>query len=49
MEVTVISEVSKIEIHAAAQDLLQLMKEQKQLWQRSRVQSLYLLKSAKAS
>lgn len=43
------SGVSKIEIHETAQDLLQLMKAQKHLPQRSRVQALYLLKSAEAT
>ncbi|NER84658.1 MAG: IS630 family transposase, partial [Leptolyngbya sp. SIO1D8] len=43
------SGVSKIEIHEAAKDLLQLMKEQKQLRQRSRIQALYLLKSGEAT
>jgi len=43
------SGVSKIELPEAAQDLLQLMEEQKQLRQRSRMQVLYLLTRSKAS
>ncbi|NER83006.1 MAG: helix-turn-helix domain-containing protein [Leptolyngbya sp. SIO1D8] len=43
------SGVSKIEIHEAAEDLLQLMKQQKQLRQRVRLQALYLLKSGEVA
>lgn len=43
------SGVSKIEIHETAEDLWQLMKAQKHLRQRSRVQALYLLKSGEAN
>ena len=43
------SGVSRIVIHEKVSELLRLMKEQKRLRQRARIQTLYLLKSGEAS